>query len=87
MFGSRRMGPETITLDQNIVLLFFEYLLGSPDERGKWAVLGKEAEPLETWLRTGWRVIGQSQSSVTNLGGMQAVLVTYTLSRMSEPAT
>ena len=31
---------------------------------------------------TGWSVIGQSQSSVTNLGGMQAVMLTYTLSRM-----
>ncbi len=84
MFGSRRVAPETVPLDQNVVLLFFEYLLGSPDERGVWRVMGKEAEPLETWLRTGWRVMGQSQSSVTNLGGMQAVLLTYTLSRLIE---
>jgi len=69
-------------LDQNIVLLFFEYLIGSPDERGKWSIMGKESEPLEAWLRTGWSVIGQSQSSVTNLGGMQAVTLTYTLSRI-----
>jgi hypothetical protein len=82
MFGSRRVGPETVPLDQNITLLFFEFLLGSPDERGVWRVMGKEAEPLEVWLRAAWHVIGQSQSSVTNLGGMQAVLVTYTLSRM-----
>lgn len=84
MFGSRRLSPETMPLDQNIVLLFFEYLLGSPDERGKWVILGKEAEPLETWLRTGWKVIGQSQSSVTNLSGIQALMLTYTLSRMSD---
>jgi hypothetical protein len=76
------MGPETMPLDQNVVLLFFEYLIGSPDERGKWSIMGKEAEPLEAWLRTGWSVIGQSQSSVTNLGGMQAVMLTYTLSRI-----
>jgi hypothetical protein len=82
MFGSRRLGPETMPLDQNVVLLFFEYLIGSPDERGKWSIMGKEAEPLEAWLRTGWSVIGQSQSSVTNLGGMQAVMLTYTLSRI-----
>jgi hypothetical protein len=84
MFGSRRLGPETVALDQNVVLLFFEYLIGSPDERGKWAIMGKEAEPLEAWLRTGWKVIGQSQSSLTNLGGMQAVMLTYTLSRLSD---
>jgi hypothetical protein len=82
MFGSRRLGPETVALDQNVVLLFFEYLIGSPDERGKWTIMGKEAEPLEGWIRLGWKVIGQSQSSVTNLGGMQAVMLTYTLSRM-----
>jgi hypothetical protein len=82
MFSSRRVGPETLPLDQNVILLFFEYLVGSPDERGVWRMMGKEAEPLETWLRTGWHVIGQSQSSVTNLGGMQAILLTYTLSRM-----
>ncbi len=84
MFGSRRMGPESMPLDQNVVLLFFEYLLGSPDERGVWRVFGKDAEPLETWLRTGWRVMGQSQSSVTNLSGMQAVMLTYTMSRLVE---
>jgi hypothetical protein len=82
MFGSRKTSPETVGLDQNVVLLFFEYLIGSPDERGKWVIMGKEAEPLEAWLRMGWKVIGQSQSSVTNLGGMQAVLLTYTLSRL-----
>ena len=82
MFGSRRVGPETIALDQNVVLLFFEYLVASPDERGVWRLTGKEAEPLETWLRAGWRVMGQSQSSVTTMGGMQAVLLTYTLSRL-----
>ncbi len=84
MFSSRRMGPDTLPHDQNIALLFFEYLIGSPDERGKWSLMGKEAEPLEAWLRMGWKVMGQSQSSVTNLGGMQAVLVTYTLSRMMD---
>ena len=82
MFGSRRLSPETMPQDQNIALLFFEYLLGSPDERGKWVILGKEAEPLETWLRAGWKVIGQSQSSVTNLSGIQALMLTYTLTRM-----
>ena len=82
MFGSRRLGPETMPLDQNVVLLFFEYLLGSPDERGAWRIMGKDAEPLEAWLRTGWKVIGQSQSSITNLGGMQALMLTYTLSRV-----
>jgi hypothetical protein len=82
MYGSRRLSPETLPHDQNIVLLFFEYLLGSPDERGKWVILGKEAEPLETWLRAGWKVIGQSQSSVTNLSGIQALMLTYTLTRM-----
>jgi hypothetical protein len=82
MFGARKLGPDNLPLDQNIVLLFFEYLLGSPDERGAWRIAGKEADPLEAWLQAGWRVIGQSQSSVTNLGGMQAVLLTYTLSRL-----
>jgi len=70
-------------LDQNIAILFFEYLTGSPDERGVWRITGKEAEPLETWLRAGWQLLGQSQSSLTNISGMQAVLVTYTLSRMN----
>jgi hypothetical protein len=69
-------------MDQNVVLLFFEYLIASPDERGVWRILGKDAEPLEIWLRAGWHLIGQSQSSVTNVGGMQAVLVAYTLSRL-----
>ncbi len=82
MFSSRRVSPDTVPLDQNVVLLFFEFLLGSTDERGVWRVLGKESEPLEVWLRSGWRVLGQSQSSVTNLSGMQAVLLTYTLSRL-----
>ncbi len=82
MFGARRVAPETIPFDQNVVLLFFEYLTGSPDERGVWRITGKEAEPLEAWLRTGWKVIGQSQSSITNLSGMQAVLLAYTLSRV-----
>ena len=39
MFGSRRMGPDTLPQDQSIALLFFEYLIGSPDERGKWAIV------------------------------------------------
>jgi hypothetical protein len=69
-------------MDQNVVLLFFEYLVASPDERGAWRVLGKDAEPLESWLRAGWKLIGQSQSSITNLSGMQAVLVAYTLSHV-----
>ena len=83
MFGARRMGPETMPLDQNIAILFFEYLTGSPDERGVWRIAGKDAEPLETWLRAGWQLLGQSQSFLTNISGMQAVLVTYTLSRMN----
>ena len=82
MFGSRRVGPETLPMDQNVVLLFFEYLVASPDERGAWRVLGKDAEPLESWLRAGWKLIGQSQSSITNLSGMQAVLVAYTMSHV-----
>ena len=41
MFGARKLGPDNLPLDQNIVLLFFEYLLGSPDERGVWRILGK----------------------------------------------
>ena len=82
MFSSRRVGPESLPLDQHVVLLFFEYLVASPDERGAWRVLGKEAEPLEEWLRAGWQLIGQSQSSITNLSGMQAVLVAYTLSHI-----
>ncbi|MBX5492006.1 MAG: hypothetical protein IRZ14_12710 [Chloroflexi bacterium] len=82
MFGARRIGPDQVHLDQNVVLLFHEYLVAAPDERGVWRILGKEAEPLEAWLRAGWRVIGQSQSSITNVGGMQAVLITYTLSRL-----
>ena len=71
-------------LDQNIVLLFYEYLIASLDERGVWRIMGKEAEPIEAWLRAGWRVIGQSQSSITNIGGMQAVLIAYTMSRLIE---
>ena len=54
------------------------------DERGVWRIMGKDAEPIEAWLRSGWRVIGQSQSSITNIGGMQAVLIAYTLSRLIE---
>ncbi|HWP28995.1 MAG TPA: hypothetical protein VNM50_05585 [Chloroflexota bacterium] len=84
MFSPRRVSPDTLPLDQNVVLLFFEFLLGSPDERGVWRVLGKDAEPLEVWLRHGWRILGQSQSSVTNLSGMQAVLLSYTLTRLVE---
>ncbi len=82
MYGSRRLGPDTIPMDQNVVLLFFEYLVASPDERGVWRVQGKDAEGLEVWLRAGWKLIGQSQSSITNLSGMQAVLVAYTLSHV-----
>ena len=82
MYGARRVGPETLPMDQNVVLLFFEYLVASPDERGAWRVLGKDAEPLESWLRAGWKLIGQSQSSITNLSGMQAVLVAYTMSHV-----
>ncbi|HLI27622.1 MAG TPA: hypothetical protein VKZ60_11150 [Chloroflexota bacterium] len=82
MFGTRRIGPDQLHLDQNVVLLFYEYLIAAPDERGVWRIMGKEAEPLEVWLRAGWRVIGQSQSSITNIGGMQAVLIAYTLSRL-----
>jgi hypothetical protein len=82
VFSSRRVGPDSIPMDQNVCLLFFEYLVASPDERGVWRVLGKDAESLEVWLRAGWKLIGQSQSSITNLSGMQAVLVAYTLSHV-----
>ena len=81
MFGARRIAPDSIPMDQNVVLLFFEYLTNSPDERGVWRVMGKEAESLEGWLRAGWTVIGQSQSSQNNMAGMQVVLFTYTLGR------
>ena len=82
MFGPLKVGPETVARDQNVVLLFFEFRIASPDERGVWKALSKDAEPLEAWIRAGWRVMGQSQSSLTNVGGMQAILVTYTLSRL-----
>jgi hypothetical protein len=81
MYGSRRVSPDTLPADQNITLLFYEYLIGSPDERGAWRVFGRDAEPLDVWLRAGWQLLGQSQSSVTNLSGMQAVFIAYTLSR------
>jgi hypothetical protein len=68
-------------LDQTVALLFFEFLISSPDERGAWRVLGRDAEPLDVWLRAGWQLLGQSQSSVTTLSGMQAVLIAYTLIR------
>ena len=84
MFGSRRLGPETMPLDQNVILLFFEYLIGSPDERGKWSDHGQRggaARGVAPHRLERHRAIA---IVLTNLGGMQAVMLTYTLGRIEK---
>ena len=69
------------TLQRFSAAVFLVVITTFAPARGSGEVRGFAAE-LEEWLRAGWQLIGQSQSSITNLSGMQAVLVAYTLSHI-----